>query len=168
MDQHAAHERILYEEIKEKLSSSGILSQRVIEPIAVRLTPEEARVISDNRQLLSNMGFELEDMYDNNIAIRSVPYIFGQPADGAFFMEIVDKLADGLEPGGVHDLRMEAVCRLACRAAVKANDRISAQEARAIINRAINLENPFTCPHGRPVMVEVPRREIEKMFLRLQ
>ncbi|MCL2703777.1 MAG: DNA mismatch repair endonuclease MutL [Defluviitaleaceae bacterium] len=171
MDQHAAHERVLYEEIKEKLMSSGIISQRVIEPIAIKLIPAEASAVCENRRLLTNMGFELEDMYDNNIAIRSVPYIFEQPADGAFFMEIVSRLMDEAEnadTAGIYELRADAVSRLACRAAVKANDRLNAHEARALIDRALRLENPFTCPHGRPVMVELTRREIEKMFKRIQ
>jgi DNA mismatch repair protein MutL len=166
MDQHAAHERVLYEELMEKFNSSGVISQRVIEPIAVRLMPGESQIIAENLKFLADMGFELEDMYDNNIAIRSVPYIFGQPADGAFFAEILDKLADNSSFSAA-SLRVEAVSRLACRAAVKANDRLNAAEARAIINRALKLENPFTCPHGRPIMVELTRKETEKMFLRM-
>lgn len=169
MDQHAVHERILYEEITQTLKSSGVISQRMISPVALKLSAAEARTVAEHRQLLINMGFEIEDMFDDNIAIRSVPYIFDQPADPSFFAEILDALAASLDQNvDMYDLRTEAISRLACRAAVKANDRLSPREARALIERALKLDNPFTCPHGRPVMVELGRKEIEKMFKRIQ
>ncbi|MDR1703786.1 MAG: DNA mismatch repair endonuclease MutL [Clostridiales bacterium] len=167
LDQHAAHERVIFEELNASLAQKGAVSQRMVEPVAVKLTSREKQTVADNMQLLVNMGFELEDMYDDNLAIRAVPYIFDSPADGGFFMEIIDKLCDEQEIGSPYDTRLDAVSRMACRAAVKANDRLSEREARALIERALESENPFTCPHGRPVIVELTRRDIEKMFKRI-
>ncbi len=158
MDQHAAHERVIFEELSAGFAEKGAVSQRMVEPVAVKLTPGEKQTITNNMQLLINMGFELEDMYDDNIAIRAVPYIFDSPADGGFFMEIVDKLCDEQEINSPYEARLEAVSRMACRAAVKANDRLSDKEAKALVERVLESDNPFTCPHGRPVMVELTRR----------
>lgn len=171
VDQHAAHERLLYDEITEKLTGSGIISQRVIEPIAMNLTPRESAAVAENARLLSEIGFEIETMYGNTVAIRSLPYFFESVVNVDFFMEILDKLADEDGEGtveGLYSLRTDAIARLACRAAVKANDRLADSEARALVNRIMQDNSQLTCPHGRPIITEVSRKDIDKMFKRVQ
>lgn len=168
IDQHAAHERVLYEEISEKLKSSGALPQRMIAPVPFRLSESERQTVADNMELLEEFGYEIEDMYDNTVAVRSVPYIFNNPAGGDFFMELVDRLSETGGPDSVYEMKLDAISQISCKAAVKANDRLSYAEAKSLIEKILSLKNPFTCPHGRPVAVELSRRELEKMFKRVQ
>ena len=168
IDQHAAHERVLYERIKKQLKSEEPASQRLLQPIALNLAPDEWLVLCDNRDLLDSFGFELEDLGGSSIALRSVPVLLKNPENAGFFIEILEKLKAIIKPAEAdpYDLKLDAVAQTACKAAVKASDRLSFAEARALIEQMLALPNPFTCPHGRPAVVEMTRYEWDKKFKR--
>ena len=169
IDQHAAHERVLFEAYLEKLRKGDAIPQSLLMPVAVKLSPTEREVVRENGEFLQKLGFEIEELNDQAVAIRALPYVFENPAETGFFMEIVDALSDGAGVSGdLYDARLTKVATMACKAAVKANDRLSEMEARALMERLLTLENPFTCPHGRPTIVELTKREMEKMFKRIQ
>ena len=151
IDQHAAHERILYDEYKQK--GFYYYPQKLIIPIALKLTHEEEILFKDKRPKLEKMGFEIEDFLDS-YAIRSVPHIL-KDLNAKNFLEILEG----------EDL--EDIARKACKAAVKAHDILSEKEALELIKKLLKTPNPFTCPHGRPTIIEVTKKEIEKMFLRI-
>ena len=166
IDQHAAHERILYEELMKKFKEEKVISQRMLTPLMLNLTPMETEVLKDNKELLENFGFELED-FGGKFALRSTPYLLQNPSTVGFFTDILDRLAEE-RITNVYDTKILAVATMACKAAVKGHDVLSVREAEALIHQLLKLEHPFTCPHGRPTIVELTRYEMEKMFKRIQ
>ena len=166
IDQHAAHERILYEELMNKFKEEKVVSQRMLTPLMLNLTPMETEVLRDNKDLLESFGFELED-FGGKYALRSTPYLLQNPSSVGFFTDILDRLAEE-RITNVYDTKILAVATMACKAAVKGHDVLSVREAEALIHQLLKLEHPFTCPHGRPTIIELTRYEMEKMFKRIQ
>lgn len=166
IDQHAAHERILYEELMGRFQRENVVSQRLLTPVMLRLTPSETETLRENRGLLESFGFEMED-FSGTFALRAVPMLLREPDGVGFFTEILDRLAEE-RIRNVYDLKLGAVATMACKAAVKGHDVMSAKEAEALIGRLLELENPFTCPHGRPTIVALKQYDLEKMFKRIQ
>lgn len=166
IDQHAAHERAIYEELTEKLKNQEVISQRLLQPVTVDLSEREQAVLKENKQLIENFGFEIEEFGKNTYAIRSVPYIFKNPADISFFKDILEMLFEkNFE--NIYDTKTDAIATMACKAAVKGNDRLDYLEAKALIEKIIRLENPFNCPHGRPTIVKLTKYDFEKFFKRV-
>ncbi|MBR3910781.1 MAG: DNA mismatch repair endonuclease MutL, partial [Anaerotignum sp.] len=166
IDQHAAHERILYEELMKKFKEEKVISQRMLTPLMLNLTPMETEVLRDNRDLLESFGFELED-FGGKYALRSTPYLLQNPSTVGFFTDILDRLAEE-RITNVYDTKILAVATMACKAAVKGHDVLSVREAEALIHQLLKLEHPFTCPHGRPTIVALTQYELEKLFKRVQ
>ncbi|MDD3570901.1 MAG: hypothetical protein PHY44_07365, partial [Lachnospiraceae bacterium] len=167
IDQHAAHERILFEEISNKFKSGEIVAQRLIQPLVVNLSDREKQLLIDNKEHIEKFGFEIEDFGGISYAIRSVPYIFKNPENIGFFTEILDTLDTGAI-ANVYDTKIHAIATMACKAAVKANDKLSIQEAINMVEKLLKLDNPFSCPHGRPTIIELTKYELEKKFKRIQ
>lgn len=167
IDQHAAHERALYEELVEKAMNKKVESQLLLRPIAVNVGEREKNAIEENRELLESFGFQIDVLNDRTYALRGVPYIFNTPEGSGFFMEIVDRLCEnGIK--NVYEAKLDAIATMSCKAAVKGNDRLSFTEARALIDKILKLENPFNCPHGRPTVIEMTKYVLEKKFKRIQ
>ncbi len=167
IDQHAAHERVLYERFMKSFNESSVMSQRLIEPVMLNLTESEIETINKNLDLLNKAGFEVERITERDYALKGVPFIFKNPETLSFFNSIVDILGEK-QLNSVMDTKILSVATMACKAAVKANDRLSIQEATALINELLKLENPFSCPHGRPTIIELTKYELEKKFKRIQ
>ena len=167
IDQHAAHERALYEDFIEKFKTSQISSQQLLQPVAVNLSESEKVIVEENRELLESFGFEVEEFGARTYAVRAVPYVFNAPSNVSFFVDIIDMLADK-NMKNLYDTKEDAIATMSCKAAVKGNDRLSYSEAQELIQRLLKLENPFTCPHGRPTIIEMTRYELEKKFKRIQ
>ena len=167
IDQHAAHERVLYERFMKSFNESSVMSQRLIEPVMLNLTESEIETINKNLDLLNKAGFEVEHITERDFALKGVPFIFKNPESLSFFNNIIDILGEK-QLNSVMDTKILSVATMACKAAVKANDRLSIQEATALINEILKLENPFSCPHGRPTIIELTKYELEKKFKRIQ
>lgn len=167
IDQHAAHERVLYEDIVNKVKNEEIVSQRLLQPAVVNISEKEMQVIENNKNLLESFGFEIEILNFNACAIKSVPFIFKGPFDSGLFLDIIDMLQDkNIE--SIYDIKLDSLASISCKAAVKGNNKLSYIEAKALIERILKIENPFTCPHGRPTIIEINKYEIEKKFKRIQ
>ncbi|MGM9916724.1 DNA mismatch repair endonuclease MutL [Anaerotignum sp.] len=166
IDQHAAHERILYEELMNRFKEEQVVSQRMLTPLMLNLTPMENEVLKDNKELLESFGFELED-FGGKYALRATPYLLQNPSSIGFFTDILDRLAEE-RISNVYDTKILAVATMACKAAVKGHDVLSMREAEALIHQLLKLDHPFTCPHGRPTIIELTKYEMEKMFKRIQ
>lgn len=167
IDQHAAHERILFEEFMNRFKEENMVSQKLLLPQMLNLTPSEIEVLRGNQSLLEGFGFEFETFGQNQYALKAVPYLLKEPSGAGFFTEILDSLSEQ-KIRCVYDMKLLAVATMACKAAVKGHDRLSFQEAEAMIGRLLKLENPFTCPHGRPTIIEMTKYELEKKFKRIQ
>ncbi len=174
VDQHAAHERILYEEFIESVKNNNkVNSQRLLQPIIINLTHKESQIINDNKQLLENFGFEIDKFDESIYSLQSVPYIVNGYASTdfftSFFIEIIDKLCSiTTSVSNIYELQTEAIATASCKAAVKGNNRLSYAEAKELIKKVLKMENPFTCPHGRPTIIEISKYELEKKFKRIQ
>ena len=167
IDQHAAHERILYENLMNQFRQESVISQRLVSPVMLRLTPMETQILKDNRELLERFGFGFEVFGSDIFGLNAVPVLLKEPSGVGFFTEILDAISDGTV-SNVYDTKILAVATMACKAAVKGHDRLSIQEAESLISQLLKLENPFTCPHGRPTIIELTRYELEKKFKRIQ
>ncbi len=161
-DQHAAHERVRFDEILESLTSKTSYSEQLIEPYKLELTALEKTALTDNLSLFEAMGFVFNQ--DKKISITAVPYVL-KSTGLDYFTSILDKLTAGNFDKLKDELYAE-VAMYACKSAVKANQRISPFEARQIMQKLCRVQNPFTCPHGRPTIVELSKSDFEKMFAR--
>ncbi len=164
MDQHAAHERIRYEEIRR--SGYKTDTQLLLMPITVNLTPEEKTFSLERSELLLSMGFQVEDFGTNSVVLRSLPSDCPFQEGEGLFIEILGVLAGG-EPGEISAMLDKAIYTIACRSAIKAHQKLSLPELEKLYAQASSLEGITTCPHGRPITVKLTRYQIEKMFGRI-
>lgn len=164
LDQHAAHEKVLYEEYMKKFKNHKIDMQMLLDPIVLEISNIDMLKVESNLDLFLNFGFEIELFGNNHIMIRGVPTIFGNPESEKFILQIIDNI-DDLKNS--YDLKGDKFASMACRAAIKANDKIHTMEMKKLLSQMEVCENPFTCPHGRPTIVEISKKEIEKMFKRI-
>ncbi|WP_434796174.1 DNA mismatch repair endonuclease MutL [Terrisporobacter vanillatitrophus] len=164
LDQHAAHEKVLYEEYMKKFKSHKIDMQMLLDPIVIEISNVDMLKVESNLDLFLNFGFEIELFGNNHIMIRGVPTIFGNPESEKFILQIIDNIEDLKNS---YDLKGDKFASMACRAAIKANDKIHTMEMKKLLSQMELCENPFTCPHGRPTIVEISKKEIEKMFKRI-
>ncbi|MDY4575145.1 MAG: DNA mismatch repair endonuclease MutL, partial [Intestinibacter sp.] len=164
LDQHAAHEKILYEEYMNKFKHQNIDMQMLLDPIVLELSSVDMLDVEKNLNLFMKFGFEIEIFGNNHIMVRGVPNIFGVAQSEKFVFQIIDNIGD-LESS--YDLKLDKIASMACRAAIKANDKIHFEEIDSLLSKMEKCENPFTCPHGRPSIVEISKKEIEKMFKRI-
>ena len=166
IDQHAAHERLKYEELKREIAEKQPMSQLLIEPVIVNVTGGEISAYRDNKTLFEKMGFESEEFGDDAIIIRSVP---GEVEMGEVEPLVLELVAQGDEFRG--ELMTEKYERLlytvACKGAVKANMAMGMQEMEALVRNVLRLKNINTCPHGRPIVVTMSKKEMEKEFKRI-
>lgn len=165
IDQHAAHEKVLYERTLEDLKNKEMTSQLVSPPLILTLTMQEAERLREHLKSFEALGFEIEPFGGKEYALSAVPGNLYGIAEKELFLEILD----GLERvgGGNSQLVLEKIASMSCKAAVKGSHRMSAAEAKALIEELFTLENPYNCPHGRPTIISMTKQEIEKKFKRI-
>ena len=164
VDQHAAHERVNYEKFLHMYLKSEITSQILLKPEIIELNQNEYDKILNYLDLFTRLGFKIEDFGDNSVVLREVPMIFGMPTYVNFIRDIIDSLDKEISSNYEADLYK--IMKKACKASVKAGDDLSDMEIESLIRDLKNCENPYTCPHGRPTVVEVSKHTISKLFLR--
>ena len=164
IDQHAAHERVLYERTLKEMKNREFTSQYLSPPIILTLSMQEAELLKTHKERFERIGFEIEPFGGEEYAIRAVPANLFSIAKKELFMEMLDNLADGLSTNMTPDIIDEKVASMSCKAAVKGNNRLSAQEVDALIGELLELENPYHCPHGRPTIIAMSKKELEKKF----
>lgn len=167
IDQHAAHERVLYERTLKEMKSREYTSQNLSPPIILSLSMQEAQLLEAYMERFEKIGFEIEHFGGKEYAVRAVPDNLFGIAKKDLLLEMLDSLTDGVNPAMTPDLIDERVASLSCKAAVKGNSRLSAKEVDALIGELLLLENPYHCPHGRPTIIAMSRRELEKKFKRI-
>lgn len=166
IDQHAAHERILYEEFSEKFKNSKVNSQYIEGVSPIKLTVNEEEIIKENMNLLNKFGFTIDIYPDHNVVVRSMPIIFG----GNYSLDLIKDIIGILdeEKTNIYDYKVEKIMKYACKNAIKAGDKISNIEIDKLIENLKKCKYPTTCPHGRPSMIILKKNMIEKMFYRIQ
>lgn len=167
IDQHAAHERVMYERTLKEMKSREYTSQYLSPPIILSLSMQEAQLLEEHIDRFTRIGFEIEHFGGEEYAVRAVPDNLFGIAKKELLMEMIDDLADGINTSMTPDLIDEKVASMSCKAAVKGNNRLSAKEVDALIGELLTLDNPYHCPHGRPTIIAMTKRELEKKFKRI-
>ena len=165
IDQHAAHERLRYDALA-KAVEEGVASQRLLTPQIVRVSAREMALVEDNMDALSAAGYDISPIGERDLQIRAVPHINGHAETTPRFMDVIDALS-GLGSAAL-EARRDEILQRACKGAVKAGDALSPSEIEALLAQMEASGAPPTCPHGRPVIKTFSRREIERMFRRIQ
>lgn len=167
IDQHAAHERVLYEKILQSMKTREFTSQMISPPIILNLTMQESDLLKKYMDRFTRIGFEFEEFGQESYAVRAVPGNLFHIAKKELLLEMLDSLSDEITRNHSSDLIDEKIASMSCKAAVKGNMRLTAQEADALIGELLTLENPYHCPHGRPTIIAMSKRELEKKFKRI-
>ena len=167
IDQHVAHERILFEQISERLTERPLESQRLLTPIVLDLDAGAHQALVAHRDGLHRLGFDVEDFGGSSLRVAAVPAILEWTASEEALRAVVSDL-DGLSPGaGVHVALRQMAATMACHAAVKANDPLTREKMQYLLDELRRTAHSSVCPHGRPVVLRLTRREIEKSFERI-
>ncbi|MPM37202.1 DNA mismatch repair protein MutL [bioreactor metagenome] len=167
VDQHAAHEKILFEKYRKSIMNLQVISQILLTPLVLDLGHEDFPYYIENQEVFASCGFDIEVFGGNSIAIREVPMLLGKPNVKDLFYDIIENLK-ALGSGKTIDVKYDKIASLACKAAVKANDRLSDKEMEVLIEDLRYIDEPFTCPHGRPTIIKIGLQELEKRFKRIQ
>jgi len=168
IDQHAAHERKRFETLKKDYEERGVSGQILLAPIVLDVDSSEMRVVCDNKEKLSELGFEMEEFGKNSVLIRQSPLIADEEEIKSLAVEVIDILSDA-RPSGLLSFEERILDTISCKYAIKANKKLSNIEMEVLIKDVLELEKTgiSTCPHGRPIRIEFTKREIEKMFKRI-
>ena len=167
IDQHAAHERVLYEKTLNGMKTREFTSQYLSPPIILNLSMQEEEVLNAHMDNFANIGFEIEPFGGSSYAVRAVPDNLFSIAKKDLLIEMLDGLVDGISTSVAPDLIAEKVASMSCKAAVKGNFRLSRTEVEVLIKELLKLENPYHCPHGRPTIISMTKRDLEKKFKRI-
>ncbi len=162
IDQHAAHERILYEQIKENYKKNiQNNTQMMLVPQVVNLSHKELQFVNENLEMFKNIGFELEPFGNNSIKVNGIPDLEYKANKNDLFLDILDEMISN-ERTQVKDVEERFIATVACKAAVKAHMDLDREEVDYLITTLLSLKNPYTCPHGRPTTIKVSKEEIMK------
>ncbi|MFH1372926.1 MAG: DNA mismatch repair endonuclease MutL [bacterium] len=164
IDQHTAHERVLYEEMLPLVERQGVSGQNLLFPVQVELTPEQWSIFEEAGDLLDGSGFTANAFGGRTVNIEAIPAILSRKPPEKTFRQIIDDLAS-LKKGG-HDLKKAIAQSLACRAAVMAGDRLNDDEAVVLVSRLMACRDRYSCPHGRPTFVKITRHDLDRQFKR--
>lgn len=166
IDQHAAHEKVLYERFVKRFEENETLSQNIMPPIVISLSMREEEVLLENMNTFEKIGFEIEHFGGKEYSVRAVPQDLYQQHVADLLTEILDNLVNDTGKNVTISI-LERIATMACKAAVKGNNTMSYEEAEFLINELLELENPFNCPHGRPTIISMTKYELEKKFKRI-
>lgn len=161
IDQHAAHERVLYEQIKENYKKHiQQNSQLMLIPKVVTLTHQEMEFVRENKEMLVNIGFDIEEFGENTLKINGIPDLEYRAKTTNIFLDILDEMLTN-QRTSIKDIEERFIATVACKAAVKANMDLTRQEVDKLIQNLLSLNNPYTCPHGRPTTIKISREDLK-------
>ncbi len=164
LDQHAAEERVNYEKYMSEFVKGAIKKQKLLDSKVLELNKEQKNTALNNRGFLNSIGFEFEEFGENSLKVSSVPEIFGR-LKSILFLDILNELVNN--KGKIIDKEIEErIIKFSCRASVKAGQELTNDEIRKLINNLNNCENPYSCPHGRPISIRLSIGELERKFKR--
>lgn len=165
IDQHVAHEKILFEEFIKKIRE-GNISRQLVMPTVIQLNELSYATYDNNKSCFKSCGFTIESFGDNSIVVREVPFEFRSCDAKSLILEIIQNI-DNFGSGTLDEVKYDLIATKACKSAVKANCTLNNEELKILVSKLMKLDNPFTCPHGRPIIIKFSLQEIEKMFRRI-
>ena len=167
IDQHAAHERVLYEKTLRGMKTREYTSQYISPPIVLDLSMQEAELFRKYMDQFTRIGFEIEPFGGDTFTVSAVPDNLFSVAKKELLLEMIDSLSDEISPNLTPDILDEKIASMSCKAAVKGNYRLSRKEVETLLDELLKLDNPYHCPHGRPTIIAMTKRELEKKFKRI-
>lgn len=166
IDQHAAHEKVLYEKTMADLANKEITSQMLNPPIILTLSMEEELLIKKFEENFKQLGYEIEHFGGRDYAVRAVPANLYSIGSKELLINIIGTLNENSTELS-SELITEKIASMSCKAAVKGNNKLSAAEVDSLIEQLLSLDNPYNCPHGRPTIISMSKYELEKKFKRI-
>ncbi len=168
LDQHIAHERILYEKLLRQVQEGQVTQQRFLLPVRVELPFESVSTLTEEKETLMKVGIDIDDFGGGTLLIRGYPSLLARSQAQYGFKELLEKLVDALEQGITlkEVLFDHLVAELACGGAIKAGHRLSLDEQQELLDRLLTMDNPYSCPHGRPIIFAISRHDLDKKFKR--
>ncbi|MBR4173396.1 MAG: hypothetical protein IKR46_03390, partial [Clostridia bacterium] len=165
-DQHAAHERLKYEELKKELEKREVTSQMLLVPVVIDVTAGEMAAFNENKKNFADMGFELEEFGSNALLLRATPETLSEDGLRSLVVELINQFSENRQEI-ISEKMQRALYTIACKAAVKANHKFDNKQLETLLKEIFALENINTCPHGRPIVVTMSQKELEKEFKRI-
>ncbi len=166
IDQHAAHERILFDQYVSTYRDTPVTAQPLLFPVPLKLLPSERLIIKDQLPQLKSLGFTIHQEEDNQYYVTAVPVSEKKTSDSESIQNVLSEVLNGWESRSLAEIKIDLLKTMACKAAVKAGDPLSDSEWNSLLEQLLKTENPFTCPHGRPIVIRLTTRQIETGFLR--
>ena len=166
IDQHAGHERILFDKYTSKLNTNRLDLQPLFIPFVIKLNPLEEEFLESILDDLKALGFEMEKFGDNDYRVTTVPYLFTDMDFGAFFRSVLED-TKAIKKITIKGLLYDKIASLACKAAVKAGDYLTKEEIENLVKAFADNNTQLLCPHGRPIVVQIEKKELEKWFKRI-
>lgn len=167
VDQHAAHEKVMYEKLKKQFEKKEFTSQAISPPIVITLSMREAEVLERFKEQFTKLGFEIEHFGGAEYSICGVPGNLYRLNTRNVLIEMLDELTDGISERATTDVILDKIASMSCKAAVKGSQRLSLPEMEQLMKDLMKLDNPYNCPHGRPTIIAMSKYEIEKKFKRI-
>ena len=164
IDQHATHERVMYEKYITQYENEGVTIQNLLQGLVINLSASEFVLVESNLNEFKKFGFLIEPFGDKTIILKSVPMIFDRIQPKELVFSLINELQD--RKGSLDSIRDDIVARMACRSAVMAGDELTNEAFRKILDELAKCEHPFTCAHGRPTLIKTEAHELEKKFKR--
>lgn len=167
VDQHAAHEKVMYEKLKKQFEKKEFTSQAISPPIVITLSMREAETLERFKEQFTKLGFEIEHFGGAEYSICGVPGNLYRLNTKDVLIEMLDELTDGISERATADVILDKIASMSCKAAVKGSQRLSLPEMEQLMKDLMKLDNPYNCPHGRPTIIAMSKYEIEKKFKRI-
>ncbi|AWK52016.1 DNA mismatch repair endonuclease MutL [Clostridium beijerinckii] len=166
IDQHAAHEKILFERYLKEIETGDIIIQPLMIPSVIDLSIDDYSYFEDNKEVFKDAGFLLQEFGGNSLSLKEVPYFLGKLNPKNLFLDILDNLKN-LGNGKTSEVKHNAIASKACKAAIKGNDKLEMNELMKLVEDLRYIDDPFHCPHGRPVIIKFTSVDIDKKFRRI-
>ncbi len=166
IDQHAAHEKILFERYLKNIEEETLIVQPLLIPTILDLSIDDYTYYEENKEIFKKAGFTLEEFGGNSLSLKEVPYFLGKLEAKSLFLNILDNLKS-LGSGKTIEVKYNKIATMACKSAVKGNDVLSDIEMVKLVEELRYIDDPFHCPHGRPTIIKFTNYDIEKKFRRI-
>lgn len=166
IDQHAAHEKILFEKYLKSIENDDLIVQPLLLPIIIDLSIDDYCVYQENSEVFKNAGFTLEEFGGNSLSLKEVPYFLGKTETKSLLISMIDNLRE-MGSGKTTEIKYNKIATMACKAAVKGNDELTIDEMIKLVETLRYIDDPFNCPHGRPTIIKMTNYELEKKFRRI-
>lgn len=168
IDQHVVEERINYERLNEEFKHGSIKKQMLLQPIKANLSIDDAKLVSEKKELFDHYGIDIEQLDSTTTLIRSLPYVLKDQVDYTIVYDILEQVRENqyTKKNVIEDIKDEIIKQIACKASIKQGNQLTLQYMRDIVAKLFKMQNPYVCPHGRPVIIEFSLDDFNKMFKR--